>query len=122
MIMKPMIGREDLIKILQHWRDGVLTAEQVHEWAEERAGNVEVHDWEGPEPNSVTNEVLSALDMLNINLMLPEDIPHYLEFLHTPTGHFSEGYSKWQDALTQIDYHARKEFLRMTPLYAPFCK
>ncbi len=120
--MEPMIGREDLIKILQYWRDGVLTAEQVHEWAEKRAGNVEVSDWEGVEPNSATNEVLWALDMLNINLMLPEDIPTYLEFLHTPPGHFSEGYHKWQDTLTQVDYRARKEFLRMIPLYAPFCK
>jgi hypothetical protein len=120
--MKAMIGREDLIQILQQWRDGVLTAEQVHEWAEERAGSGEVSDWEGAEPNSVTNEVLSALDMLDINLMLPEDIPNYLQFLRTPAGQFSEGYRMWQDAQAQIDYPSRKRLLRATPLYARFCK
>ncbi len=120
--MKAMIGREDLIQVLQHWRDGVLTAKQVHEWAEARAGSVEVGDWEDGESNSVTNEVLFALDMLDINLMLQEDIPSYLKFLRTPIGHFSEGYRKWQDALDQIDYPSRQEFLRTTPFYARFCK
>jgi hypothetical protein len=119
-----VITRADLATMLKHWLDGRRAAHQVHEWAEARAGNnaFDVEDWEGVESNSVANEVLRALDMLNMNLMLPDDIPFYLEFLDTPEGHFDEGYRKWRDALNRIDYSAREEALRANSLYAPFCK
>jgi hypothetical protein len=118
-----LLTRADLATVLTQWLDGRLTAHQVHEWAEERAGNdtFDVDDWEGIESNSVANEVLRALDMLDMNLMLPDDIPFYLEFLGTLEGQFYEGYRKWQDALNRIDYGARKEALRANPLHAPFC-
>ena len=120
--MTYIVTREDVVTILQQWQEGRLNAEQVHAWAEERAGNAEVGDWEGAEPESVTNEVLSSLDMLDLNLMLPADIPSYLDFLHTPPGQFATGYQAWQAALGQIDYAARKATLQAIPFYARFCQ
>jgi hypothetical protein len=119
-----LLTRADLTAILTRWLNGDLTADQVHQWAEERAASsrFEVDDWEEAESKSVANEVLMALDMLDMNLMLPEDIAFYLEFLSTPEGHFDTGYRKWQDALQRIDYSSRKEALQAIPLYAPFCK
>ncbi len=116
--------RVDLATILKHWLDGRLTAHQIHGWAEERAGNsaFDIDDWEEVGSNSVANEILRALDMLDMNFMLPDDIPFYLEFLDTPEGQFDDGYRKWQDALNSIDYDLRKKALRAISLYAPFCK
>jgi hypothetical protein len=119
-----LITRADLAMILMVWLDGYLSADQVHEWAEERAASsrFDVDDWEGPESNSVANEVLMALDMLDMDLMTPDDIPFYLEFLDTPAGHFDTGYHRWRDALHHIDHSARREALRADPLYSPFCR
>ncbi len=118
----PIISRAVVAAVLKHWQAGEWSAEQVHEWAEDRFGQVDVDDWEGAEEQSVANEVLAALDLLDMNLMLPEDTPLYLAFLRTPPGQFAAGYQILQDALDRIDYPARQAALRAVPLYAPFCK
>lgn len=99
-----------------------MTAEQTHDWAEDMHMRVELDDWEDGEEHSVANEVLAALDMLDMNLILPEDIPIYLRFLNTPMGRFAEGYSEFQDALERIDYTARQKALATIPIYARFCR
>ena len=60
--------------------------------------------------------------MLDMNLVLPEDAPVYLEFLSTPIGEFQNGYKRWQDRLGKIDYANRRVQLGSNPLYAPFLK
>jgi hypothetical protein len=122
-----ILMRRELAGILRQWADGELSAEQVHEWASSRDMNfandeIDMDDWEGEGPDSVAHEVLVALDMLDMNLMLVEDIPIYLEFLNTPIDHFNEGYRKWNTALESIDYKVRQQSLKEIPLYAPFCK
>ncbi len=118
----PIISRAVVAAVLRHWQAGEWSAEQVHTWAEDRFGQVDVDDWEGAEEQSVANEVLAALDMLDMHLILPEDIPIYLHFLQTPAGQFAAGYQTVQDALEQIDYRARQQALQAIPLYAPFCR
>ena len=114
--------RADIAAVLQQWQQGLLTAKQVHDWAEDTYMQVELDDWEGDEDYSVANEVLGALDMLNLNLMVPEDIPIYLDFLRTPLGQFAMGSATFQDAIGQIDYIARKKMLAADPFYARFCQ
>jgi hypothetical protein len=117
-----IVTREDIAAILQRWQAGELTAAQVHEWAQARYGQADVDDWEDGDTNSAANEVLGALDRLDMNLMLPDDIPLYLAFLHTPPGHFAAGYRAFEAALGRIDYAARQQALSTNPLYAPFCR
>lgn len=115
--------RIEIAEMLRLWQAGLLRAEQVHEWAEERyfPGEISFDDENGEEP-SVCSEVMSALDNLDMNLIVVDDVPLYLEFLATPSGGFEEGYRKFQKALDRIDILARQKELASIPLYAPFCR
>ncbi len=117
-----IISRGEVAKVLKDWQEGKLSSREIHDWANDLFlnDNVEYEDWESD--NSITNEVLGALDMLGMNLVLPEDTPIYLEFLATPKGHFANGYAAYQKRLEGINYETRKEKLRDDPLYAPFLK
>jgi hypothetical protein len=122
-----MITRKEIADVLLRWQAGLLTAQQVHEWAEELyfPGCLDFDDEEGGEcgdDNSVANEVMSALDKLDMDLMLVEDVPIYLEFLETPPGQFLTGYQKCEQTLAQIDRRRRQRDLAEIALYAPFCK
>ncbi len=121
---EPLITRADIIAILDQWQNGSLTASQVHTWAEDRyaPGWTEFDDWEGEAEESVANTVLAYLDMRDMNLVLPEDIPIYLQFLATPSGHFHEGARLWWAALSRIDYKDRRKALRAIPPYTRYCK
>jgi len=118
------MSRSDIADVLRQWQAGLLTAEQVHAWAEELyfPGSLDFDDYEGDEENSVANEVMSCLDMLNMKLIVVEDVPIYLEFLETPKGQFVDGYRKFENALSLIDYQERCRRLAQNPLYALFCK
>lgn len=72
-----------LVAVLREWQAGRLSATGVHEWAKARyfPGHLEVDDEE--ESGSAAVEVLARLDMLDIDLIAVDDIPHYLE-LHSP--------------------------------------
>jgi len=65
-------------------------------------------------------EVLAALDIVNMNLNIPEDAEIFLAFLSTPSGQFESGYALLQRWLNSIDYDLRRKTLRDKPLYAPF--
>ena len=106
--------------MLRDWHAGRTSTEDILRWADALypSDDVDYEDWEGDD--SVTNEVLAALDMLDMNLALPEDAPIYLDFLSTPTGQFQAGYARYKQALDQIDYTSRRTSLRNIALYAPF--
>jgi hypothetical protein len=121
----PVITRDEIKLLLQQWQSGHLTAEAIHVWAESNylPGDVSFIDWEGPTDNerSVACEVLAALDRLDMNLMLAEDIPVYLNFLSTPSGSFDDGFARFEASLRSIDYSSRRIRLLDDPLYSPFC-
>lgn len=121
--MKKIIARADICKILEDWEAGKMTAQEVHAWAEScyAVSGVEYDDNEGDEDNSVANEVMARLDMLNLDLMFPEDIPIYLEFLQAPKNGFAAAFRKWDAALQNIDRKARAQNLKNDPLYEPYC-
>jgi hypothetical protein len=66
---------------LRDWAGGHTSTEEIQSWACDAYMHDEVDfaDWE-KEDDSVTKEVVAALDMLDMNLVLPEDEPIYLEF------------------------------------------
>ena len=75
-------------KKLLEWQSGHISADEIHRWAEKRYHNddFDYDDWEGEEENSVTNEIIAHLDMLNLNLTTDADVGIFLEFLSTPEG------------------------------------
>jgi hypothetical protein len=117
-----VVTRGEIAETLRRWQAAELTAREVYDWAQElyRPGRAEFDDWEADD-SSAANEVLGALDQLPMNLILPEDMPAYLEFLKTPSGRFAEGYERFQAALDRIDYAARARSLRDDDFYGRFC-
>ena len=96
---------------LRQWKTGQVSAAEVHDWAEKTFA---VDSWE-PESDAV-NEVLAELDMLDMNLVIPDDIPVLVTALRAKNFEalLSEYFSK-------IDFELRKSQLSADPLYAPFC-
>ena len=121
--MKRIISRKELKEKLLQWQSGQITAHELNDWAGENYPNddVEYDDWDETE-NSVTNEVLAALDMMDMNLMTPEDVPAYVKFLETPHGSFDVGYSQLQQYIKQIDIKKRAAALAANPFYEKFCQ
>ncbi|HTD22525.1 MAG TPA: hypothetical protein VK738_07715 [Terriglobales bacterium] len=119
-----IIKREEVVRVLTDWREGRMSSEEVLRWAEafypSSSSDVEYADWEGD--NSVTNEVLSALESLDMNLALPEDAPIYLEFLTTPPSRFDVGYTQFKQQIGAIDYETRRVQLKDVPLYLRFLR
>src|SRR5262249_25019482 len=117
-----MVTRGMIAETLRRWQAGELTAREAYDWAQERywPGRVEFDDWEADD-SSAANEVLCALDALPMNLILPEDMPAYLEFLATPSGRFAEGYERFRAALDRIDYAAPARSLRKDDFYGRSC-
>jgi hypothetical protein len=121
--MREIITREQLRSLLIQWRNSALSEKQLHEWAENKYQNHEVDysDWENDD-NSVTNEVLATLDMMDMNLMTKEDIKYYLDFLDTPLGQFAAGLKKLEDNLKAINFTQRKKSLANNQFYEKFCR
>jgi hypothetical protein len=116
-----ILTREEVAQKLRDWAEGRSSTEEIQSWATSAYMNDEVDfaDWE-KDDDSVTKEVVAALDMLDMNLVLPEDAPIYLEFLDTPIGGFAAGYAKLQGRVDAIDYEKRRVRLRDVEPYAPF--
>ena len=115
-----ILKRDEVAQKLREWHTGHLSSEDLLQWADRLypSDDVDYEDWEGDD--STTMEVLAALDMLDMNLALPEDAPIYLDFLLTPVGQFQEGHAKYKEALERIDYATRRTTLKNVPLYAPY--
>ena len=94
----PVVTRNDIAIILRAWQAGEMSAKDVHAWADDHyfPGSTEFIDWE--DDQSVSNEVMALLDMLDVGHPFPEQIPIHLEFLETPSGKFAEGYERWKES------------------------
>ena len=116
--MNRIVTRAELITLLKEWQAGHVSATEVHEWAEERfiPGDFEVDD--DDDSGSAAVEVLARLDMLDINLITVEDIPDYLELLHSPKGALAEALKRFEAKRAAIDFPARQAALAATEPYA----
>jgi len=116
------VKRSDIIQVLESWKNSEATAKEVLDWANGLyfIGETEFDDWQ--DDNSAANEVLCELDSLDMNLVLPEDIPIHIEFLKTPVGKFEEGFQTWQKKIDRIDFKKRCIKLIDHKIYGPFCK
>ena len=106
--MAKIITRQDLIELLEKWSKGELDAENVHSWALSIYfnDNYEKNDWEGDD--SVTNEVLGHLDMLDMNFVTTDDIPALIEFLKTPLNPIQQNVLEFLPKQTSVQEAVRR--------------
>jgi hypothetical protein len=113
--------REKITEKLFDWQSGSITEVDLKDWAASLYMRMEATDFDD-DGNSVSNEVLSMLESLDLNLILKEDIPAFLSFLKTPVDQFSNGYAILDAYFNAIDYDARKLALRSNAFYSIYCK
>ncbi|MBI3805686.1 MAG: hypothetical protein HY282_18195 [Nitrospirae bacterium] len=114
--MAQTIRRKDIQKVLIGWQKGKLTAKEVHAWAEDRYA---AYNWD-PE-DDVVNEVLGRLDLLNMTLTTPEDIPAFLQTLSYSSDCLQQAVEYLEGYESEVDIEQRKRACAHDPLYAPFC-
>ena len=107
-----IIRRDEVIQILQKWLGGELSAKAVHDWAVDRHA---VSSFEAED--EVVNEVLSALDMLDINLTTVQDVPALLEAVSLPVDHYDEVSKVLDHQWQSIPLDERRHICRNDPLY-----
>lgn len=107
------ITRAALKEVLERWRHKELSHCEVHEWAEARYA-VSAFDSE----DDVTNEVLAALDMLDVNVTTETDIPHLLEALSASS---CETASAILSSMP-FDLEQRRKQYRDDPVYGQFLR
>jgi hypothetical protein len=106
-----LITRTDIEAKLRAWAAGQIEAAAVHEWAESH------HSSEWERENESVNEVLGQLDMMDMNLMTPDDIPALLSALRA-----NNAAEVLEKHASSIDFADRKKRLRTIPFYARFCR
>lgn len=112
------IERSDLLTLLEQWQTGAIDAREVHEHAEALMEELEEHPrYPEHDPKSIPMEVLLHLDILNHQLITPEDIPVIQAFLHTPLGKESQGWSVWRNYWDNLDLERRRQELVSNPYY-----
>ena len=70
------------------------------------------------DPRSIPFEVVSHLDILNHQLIVPSDIPAIVEFLDAPEGREIDAWARWREYWDSIDFEARKLELVADPYYS----
>jgi hypothetical protein len=114
--MSGVVTRGDLRGLLEDWQSGKRTAAEVHDWAEARYA---VNAWD-PE-DEVTNEVLAALDMLDMNLLTTDDVPILQAMLQLPPDQAERAAELLDAHFQEINLDDRKNSLAGDPTYARFC-
>ena len=108
-----------LRQLLRRWGRGEVDERAVHRCAErlweELGGGAE---YPRQDPRSIPVEVLSHLEILDQQLVLPEDIPEILAFLDAPRGKELQAWSRWELYWDTRDYDERLERLKDNPHYS----
>ncbi len=109
---------ERLRTLLERWQRGELSASEVHESAE---AMWEAGDWPEYPPDdhrAIPVEVLSQLDILNQQLIVPGDVPEMISFLDTRAGEEAGAWERWRHYWEAVDYDERAAVLSGQPPYA----
>ena len=119
-----IVTREEIRQKLREWQSGIISTDAIQTWASERwmSDHYTYEDWEYNGEVSASNEVLAAIDMLDINLTTKEDARIYIEFLNTPLGEYPRGHSRMKEKIRSIDFDDRKRQLRAVAPYSSFLK
>jgi hypothetical protein len=113
------VDREVLRELLERWRSGAVDEREVHETAEEMFETFP----DGPplvphaDPRSIPIEVLSQLEILNVQLITPADIPALMKFLAAEPGQEEVAWQELTNYWKAIDFKRRLMELRDNPNY-----
>jgi hypothetical protein len=108
--MSTFITRSEIRQRLEDWRVGVLSTEAIHRWAEDRY-LVDEYETE----DAVVSEVLASLDALDMNLLIPADVPALLELLSSSPDALVAGLAAYESYCSQVDISKRRVALRAIP-------
>lgn len=115
----PNIEPSFVRELLERWARGDLDERLVHQEAEARYEELEpVPKFPRDDSRSIPIEILSHLEILNHQLIVPEDIPAILAFLDTSPGEELEAWQTWESYWSNVDYDERIERLRDNPYYS----
>ena len=114
--MSAMITRDELRTLLADWQSGKRTSGEVHDWAGARYA---VAAWECED--DVTNEVLAALDVLDMNLLTRYDAPVLQAMLQLLPGQAARAAELLDAHSQEVNLDERKKSLASEATYAPFC-
>lgn len=111
--MTTTINRADVREVLGQWQRHELSHARVHEWATARYA---VSAFECVD--EVTNEVLGALDKLDVNVTTHADIPYLLEALDAVSG------DEASLILASMPFDREEQRRRFSndPVYGPFLR
>lgn len=119
-----MIPREEqqlrrrIRNMLLSWRDQEIDEGDVHRSAEALMEQLGFPEYGESDPRSIGVEVLSQLEILNHQLVVPEDIPAMLELLATPEGNEEQALETWTHYWNSLDYEERKRRLKSHGYYS----
>jgi hypothetical protein len=109
-----LVSREELRNVLAKWQRGELGHSQVYDWSNEHFG---LDQMDGGD--LVVNEILAHLDIMDVNLITPDDVPVFLAMLDAVSeADATELLRRHGDALDLDERIAR---WGTDPFYAPFC-
>ena len=122
--MSLIITREYLISLLYLWKDNKINAKDLYDTANIlfNYNNIKFLDWEFDNQHSVSLEVLTYLESLDLNLVIQQDIDYFIKFLNTKIGDFNNGYKIWDEYLKSINYETRKKVLKDIYPYSTVCQ
>lgn len=111
-------SRAQLRALVVDWQRGEVSAREVHEQAELSLESFDWQDLPRSDPLSVAYEVLSQLDMLNHQLIVPDDIPAIMAFLESSPDAAAAAWEQWERYWATIDFEERRKNLRGDDTYA----
>jgi hypothetical protein len=112
------IERSELLALLEQWQKGALDERAIHEQVESKIDELgELPSYPEDDPRSIPVEVLLHLDILNHQLITPEDIPAMEAFLRTSLGDEAQGWAVWRNYWNNLDLEKRKRELESNQYY-----
>jgi len=113
------IQRDQLLNVLEQWRNGDIDEREVHVRAESLKDQFdELPEYDETDSRSIPLQVLLELDALNVGLITKDDIPAMESFLKIPPGKEDQGWNDWKEYWSRVDFEGRRKKLANNPYYS----
>jgi hypothetical protein len=107
-----LLSRADVIALLALWRDGALGPAELKAAIAGKDG-----------ADAIAHEALAELDLMEVHLLTPDDVPALCELLGTDDpAAADDAIARWARHRDAIDLDARSRALKKTPFYRAFCR
>jgi hypothetical protein len=110
--------RVKLSWLLNGWESGAASTAEVHQLAEQWMSESVWPQLERSNPLSAAAEVLSQLDILNQQLITPDDIPAMRQFIEDARENALSAWKRWEKYWESVDLEKRRQELAGSDFYA----